>query len=787
MISLVFAFLFLEFSLFFNSKIKNPPRYFSISKAVANSEEFNIFSFFDIEAANIYCRANKDSRKKRFSEVSEKLLFYHVLKCKNREIDFVMSRAELPVWEIMDRIKNEAGSVGTENIFAADKIISESLKIANEKGKDRIGVGDILTSFAFFNEYFQNILNLNGLAKEDIQNLVLWFERVEERISKSKKFWERENLAKKGSIGKDWSSGYSLVLDKYSNDLREALKKSGLREIVGHNKEIDNVERILEKQEINNVLLVGEPGTGRESIVLALAQKAFLGNSLPNINHKRVVEFDIGQLAAEVNSPEEVEMALNECFSQCVRAGNVIVVIKEIHNFFTETAKPGAIDISAVISRYLPLSSFQIVATTSFEGLHSILERRPSILNLFEKVGVEEISDKETMTLLENFLPFFEKKNKKIISYKALKEIILLSSKYFSDIPFPEKAIRLLDESMSWLVKFGKEKILLPEHIRKIVSEKSRIPVETMGEREKSVLLNLENLIHEKIINQEEAVKEVSSALRRARAEVQTRSGPIGGFLFLGPTGVGKTETSKAIAAVYFGSERKMIRIDMSEFQALRDIKRLIGGDNENGYLITQVRENPFSLILLDEMEKAHPNILNLFLQVLDEGWMTDGFGRKISFKNTMVVATSNAGAEVIREDIKNNKQMNMVKEDLLDYLLKSRIFKPEFINRFDAIVVFKPLEKNHLLEICRLLIKKATDNLKNKGIKMEVDLEAMEEIVELSYSPQFGAREMRRVIQDKIENLLAQAILKEDIKRGSVIKIKVEEKEFKLIIEKKL
>jgi len=282
---------------------------------------------------------------------------------------------------------------------------------------------------------------------------------------------------------------------------------------------------------------------------------------------------------------------------------------------------------------------------------------------------------------------------------------------------------------MVYVDRSVKSFLVLPEHISYVISEKVEVPIGKIESKEKEKLLNLEGLIHKRIINQEEAVKETSSALRRARSGVQERERPIGTFLFLGPTGVGKTETSKALTEIYFGKEEKMIRIDMSEFQSISDVSRLIGSIEQNGSLTTAVREDPFSLILLDEIEKAHPNILNLFLQVLDEGMLTDGVGRKINFKQTIIVATSNAGAEVIREDINENKEMNIIKTELLDYLFRQSTFRPEFINRFDAVVIFKPLTKGNLLDISQLMLGKIKNNLLNKGIEFEITEELKEKL----------------------------------------------------------
>jgi len=788
MLSLGLWLFFLEVHYFFSSKIEQPELKYPISQAVSQTKDFNLASFLTLSGARACQKALRKTRRARTKEDISSALLLSFLSAEAEEIEFILSRAGLPLKEIKKGLKKEIS--GRKSIVAAwdpetelEKIISQALKTANSRGKKKIGTSDILIGLCSLNPFLRKILILSDIAPDDIKNLADWYERVKKRIEERKKFWQSQNLRQKGSLAKDWAAGYSITLDNYSLDLREAVKKFGIRDIVGHQKEIKEIERILSKEGINNVLLIGEPGTGRESIIWAVAQRAFLGISSEKINYKRILDFRVAELIVTIESAEKLEGVLDKCFRQAVKTGNIILVIKEIHNFLSQTTKPGTINISVILSQYLPLSSFQIIATTSYQGLHDVLEKNSSFLNLFEKVEASEISEKQTLKILENILPAIEKRYKKFVSYKALREIVTLSSRYLEDIPFPKKAIRLLDESMSWLARFGKRRVLLTEDIRKIVSEKTDIPLERIESKEKEILLNLEKLIHRRIINQEEAVREIASALRRARAQVRTKSGPNGGFLFLGPTGVGKTETAKALSSIYFGSEEKMIRMDMSEFQSTKDVKRLIGDSGESGLLTSAVKENPFSLVLLDEVEKAHPNILNLFLQVLDEGWLTDGLGRKINFSNTILIATSNAGAELIREDIIKDKKMDIIKGELIDHLLKKNLFRPEFINRFDGVVVFKTLTKKNLLDISQLMLNKLASNLKDKGIDFEITSELKEKIVELSYSPEFGAREMRRVIQDKVENPLATALLSGKIKRGNRIKIKVENKKFKVAV----
>ncbi|MDZ4232132.1 MAG: AAA family ATPase, partial [Candidatus Pacearchaeota archaeon] len=396
------------------------------------------------------------------------------------------------------------------------------------------------------------------------------------------------------------------------------------------------------------------------------------------------------------------------------------------------------------------------------------------LLTLFEKVEVTPIQKEQALVILERLVPALERKYRRFVSWQALSSVIEYSDRYIESDPFPRKAIDLLDEALVYL-STSKEQVLLSKHVEKVVEERTQIPIGQMESQERTTLLNLESLIHERIINQEEAVNEVASALRRARSEVTSRKGPMGGFLFLGPTGVGKTETAKALAAIYFGSESRMIRLDMSEFQEIKDIARLLGSATQDGLLTTPVRENPFSLVLLDELEKAHPNILNLFLQVLDEGSVTDGLGRKVSFNNTIIIATSNAGYQIILRTIKEKKAMSEIKEELLDQLFAEGVFRPEFINRFDSVVIFQSLSQEHLLAIAGLMLKKLQRGLEEKGIRFVLTDELKAKMAELGYDPTFGARNMKRVIQDKVENALAEALLAETIKPGDTVSVNPE------------
>ena len=786
-IFLVFGFTSWIGEIFFNSKFKKPQLKVKITEALIKPDEYNLAEFLSYEAARAVWRAINFSKRRKLPAVPSEAILYFSLEGWP-EANFIFSRALLNLEKIKGELKDYLDSLkrgeGFNETLSSDsqKVILTATGIAQNRGKENIAIEDIIISQSKIDPIFRKHLIAGGLKTDDIENLSWWLEFLEEKTAERKKFWEWKNLIKRGTIAKNWAAGFTITLDQFSADWTEVLKDRGMEEIMGPDEEVMEMERILSQEGVHNVLLIGEPGTGRKSVIHALTQKLLFGQSLPELNYKRVVSLDIVSILTRFQSSEKVEAVLEEIFQEVVSAGNIILVIDEFYSFVSSpSGRSGSFDISPIILRYLPLPNFRIIGITSFLGLHLFIEKNPAILNFLSKVEVSELTEKETIRLLENSVLSLEQKYKKFICYPTIRDIVKYSARYIHNVPFPKKAIDLLEEVMTYTVRYTKSKIVLPEYVSKLVSKKTDIPVGELELREKEILLNLESLIHQRIVNQEEAVNEVSAALRRARADLTIRKGPMGCFLFLGPTGVGKTETAKALAEIYFGSENRMIRLDMSEFQNVTDIPRLLGSSEEEGLFTTQVRERPFSLILLDEIEKSHPNILNLFLQVLDEGHLTDGLGRKIDFKNSIIIATSNAGYQVILEALKKGRAMPEIKDELLDFLFKEGIFRPEFINRFDAVIVFKSLTKENLLDIAELLLQKLKKNLKEKEIEFVITQPLKEKITELGYRPIFGAREMRRVIQDKIENVLASALLSGQLKRGD--KVEIDPTEFKLKI----
>lgn len=755
---------------FFDEYLKNPKRKISLEKALSDKKE-NLAQFLNLKSAKYLDESFKDSKKNGLHYPNYETILKSFLDIKNQRIIFIFSRLLIDFGGLKKELesKNSLTQISKEEFEA---VFEEAGRIALNRGSEKIKEGDIIAALAKVEPNLKQIITESDIEEEDFEKINDWLERIYTKIQKNKQFWAYENLLKLGSLGKDWTAGYTPTLDSYSIDWTEIVKRRGFEDIIGHKDKISQLERILSAKDAGNALIVGESGVGRKNIIHGLIKKSLVGQSLPNVNNNRFIELDIILLSSTTTSFEQMEKILEQCFREVSSAGNVILIINDFHDFLGGKQRAGIVDISGTIGPYLNSPTFKTICLTSFKGLHQYIEDKPSLLAQFQKIEVEEMGMEETLKVLENEVFKLETRHQKFIPFASLKETISLCEKYVSNYPFPQKAINLLDEAVVYSGREAGVHIVLPEYIDKILSEKTKIPVGKIRSKEKEILLNLEDILHKRVIGQYEAISEVSSALRRARTGVQTRKGPMGSFLFMGPTGVGKTETAKALAETYFGSEDKMVRIDMSEFQRIDDIPRLLGSEEQPGILTSQILENPFSLVLLDEIEKAHPDILNVFLQVLDEGYVNDNLGRKISFNNTIIIATSNAGYQTILRAIAENKETPEIKKDLLSAIFEKGTFRPEFINRFDGTIIFKSLTKEDLMMIAQIQLNKLNDNLRTKKIQLIITEELKNKIVELSYDPVFGAREMKRVTQDKIENKIARALLNDEIPQGSKIQI---------------
>lgn len=760
---------------FFEQSLKKPrPLNYKNLKEAIDDPNANLAEWLNFNSAKALIRTFKLTEKAKLPAPTSSFLLYGLLDEKNPKIIFLFGRIGLDLAGFKQQLEETMADNSINDSQKFGSLIFEAAQSSLRRKGERIKEGDLLAALADVEPLFQKTLTDLEMGRADIENISWWVESTNTKIEKDREFGAYENLVKSGSIGSDLSYGYTITLDKFAIDWSLKLHQRGYEELIGHLNEADLAEKILTRKGPRNVLLVGEIGVGRKNIIHAIIKKSILGQCLPGLNNKRFLQLDLVALSSNVNSFEETEAVINQCLKEALAAGNVVLIINDFHDFLGAEKKAGITDISGILTPYLSDPRLQMICLTTPQGLHKYIEKRPSVLNLFEKIEVSELSSEETMLILENMVFPLEREYEKFITYQALKEIIKLSGKYVSN-PFPQKAISLLQDAFTYSSQHADTNFILPEHIDEILSQKTKIPLGKVQTQEKQTLLNLETSLHKRVISQDEAIQEISSAMRRARSGVHAGKGPMGSFLFLGPTGVGKTETAKALAEIYFGSEDRMVRLDMSEFQRVEDIPRLLGSDTQNGILTTAVRDNPFSLVLLDELEKAYPDILNLFLQVLDEGYVNDNLGNKVNFTNTLIIATSNAGYKVILEAFKSDKAMPEIKKDLLDYIFANNLFRPEFINRFDGVIVFKSLTQSDLLQIAQLQLNKIAANLKDKKITFIITEELKNKIVALGFHPVFGAREMKRVIQDKVENSIAKALLSDKIRPGIAFEINPE------------
>ncbi len=745
-------------------------------------QDLNLAEYLDFKIVDALIDAlNFCKRKKIPLTALIVILFLY----KDEKINEIFSdKLDLAKKEIKKAVKRKEEDLKQTKLLYSQtflKIIKESTKTAISNFHRQIEVRDFLVTAAEHDNNFREILFDNDLDHEDINHVIAWDNFITYEAEWKSKFWKLENLLKKPGVGKQWAAGHTVNVDKYATDVTKLIKKKDIPlHVIGRKKEIETIERVLSRRGENNVLVIGKPGGGRSTIVYSFAKKIMEGKSVSGLNYKRVLEIDMQAMFAGLKTQGEILDRFKIVFSEAANAGNVILIIDDIHNYIGKQTGVGGLDISSALTSYLGSPELQVIGVTTFSGFHKNIETNPAVMNFFEKVEIEEPSKKEAMFVLEDLLPKFEREYGLKVGYKGLRTVIDLTDRYIQDVPFPEKAIDFLGEVMVYVKTQTKSRRVLPEHVAQVISQKTKIPAGEIQKGEKEKLLRLEEFIHQRVIDQQEAVNALADAMRRSRAGVTGRNKPIGTFLFLGPTGVGKTETSKALAESYFGSEKEMIRLDMSEYQSIESINRLIGSsDGTQGLLTNAIRERPFSLVLLDEIEKAHPNILNLFLQVLDEGRLTDNLGRTLSFRNAIIIGTSNAGAEFIRQYLGKKEAHSYAefKKELINNLLERGIFRPEFLNRFDATITFKPLSRKDLILIAKLMLGRLNQRLsRGRGIQLVITEELARKVAELGYNPEFGARPMNRVIQDRIENKIAKKILSGQLRRGDTIELKAEE-----------
>jgi ATP-dependent Clp protease ATP-binding subunit ClpC len=594
------------------------------------------------------------------------------------------------------------------------------------------------------------------LKLDDVVEVYVWLERLHKFLGQPKPYF--------GGIGRDWASGFTPSLDKFGINVSRQVESGNVHfHTLAH---ADILDPIIHNLNSGSVAIVGDAGTGKSSLVYALAERLLQGRD-KGLQYYQIFNLDASAILSEAK--DSLERSMLNLFGEAVHARNIIIFLDDAKAFFSEGT--GSFNAGQIIGPLLQNSNIKIIAAFTPDEFQDLKNTNPEIATHMPTVTVIE-PDKPTITeILEDTSLTLEAEHNFVVSYQAIKEAYRLSSQYMQDMAQPGKAISLLQQS----VPYAAPKLLTAEAVQMAVEKTKGIKVAKAEAPEADALLHLEDKIHERMINQVRAVKVVASALRRGRAGVANPSRPIGSFLFLGPTGVGKTELAKSLAATYFGDERRMIRLDMSEYQQASDVGRLLatGGSNSKS-LILQIRVQPFSVVLLDEVEKAHPNILNLLLQILDEGQLTDEKGHATSFKNAIIITTSNAGSVEITQRVGAGDSLESFERPLIEKLINGGEFKAELINRFDEIVLFRPLNKEELAQVAGLMLGEVNKILSNQNILVQLTNAALQKVVEAGYDPEFGARPMRRALQKMVEDAVAKKLLANEAKAGSTITLDV-------------
>ncbi len=737
-------------------------------------------------------------------------------------VEFIIGRGDRTV----------AGDIGLTP--RAKKVIELSVDEARRLNHHYIGTEHLLLGLVREGEGIAaGVLESLGVSLDKVRSQVIYV------LNQSAAYQQGEGAGPHGKSSK------TPVIDQLGMDLTAAARAGKLDPVIGRMKEIERVVQILSRRTKNNPALIGEPGVGKTAIVEGLAQRIASGDVPETLMGKRLLTLDIGSLVAGTKYRGEFEERLKKIIEEVKNSGNCVLFIDELHTLVGAGAAEGAVDAANILKPSLARGELQTIGATTLDEFRKYIERDAALERRFQPVLVEEPSIEETIEILKGIKERYEQHHRLEISDEALKAAADLGSRYVPDRYMPDKAIDLIDEAASrvrmqrasappslkevmrslesvqhekesaiaaqqyelaaeyrdreaqlrsklegleqgWQAEQGKEKpVVTPEDVAQVVAMWTGIPVMQIAEEESTRLLKMEEALRERVKGQDEAIVTVAKAVRRARAGLGDPRRPNGSFIFLGPTGVGKTELVRALAEFMFGTEESMVKIDMSEFMERHSVARLVGappgyiGYEEGGQLTEAVRRKPYSVVLLDEIEKAHPEVFNILLQIMDDGRLTDAKGRKVDFRNTIIIMTSNAGAELIRRETglgfhkaesqqSAQEQYERMKDKVLQEMKK--LFRPEFLNRIDATVVFRALAKEQIREIVDLMLSRTQKQLTEQRVAMEVTDVAKDLLADKGFDPVFGARPMRRTIQNLIEDPLAEGLLHGRFKPADVI-----------------
>ncbi len=619
---------------------------------------------------------------------------------------------------------------------------------------------------------FAEFLKSQAVTTENFTGALNWVILSHHTVKKRARWWGRDNLSQTKGIGREWSYGTPYLLEKFSRDLRTSAVFSTLTTAPTSFSEekINEIAVALARAKAANVLIIGEPGVGKIDLLMAVDKRLQKGELVGAVENQRLILLDTTRLFATHRDKQELELTLLSIFSEAERAGNIIIVIENLSNFVREAEAMG-IFIPELLDPFLASPALHVAATDTPGAYHTYLEPLGGFARRFAEVLIDTPDLSSATRVLESIALNNETKYRTIFTYPALTAITTAADRYLVEGVMPDKAIELLIDVATRAAQ-NQVVPVTENYVYEVVSEKTGIPVGPIGSAERDLLLNLETKLGERVIGQRQAIEAIARTMRRARAGIQAADKPIGSFLFLGPSGVGKTETAKALAFTFFGSETAMHRFDMSEFSGGDALARLIGDGIHTGLLADRLKEHPYCVLLLDEFEKGARAVHDIFLQILDEGIFTDARGEKINARNTIVIATSNAGARLILETVKERRELATLTSEIINHIIAEGVYRPELINRFDSTVIFEPLTKEEQGQVAGLMLRGLYERVRERGYELTLSRDLIDFLVEQGYDPQFGARPMQRVLQDVVEEKIAQYIISGQVTRGGSINL---------------